>query len=141
MGQPSQILRIGVEGGKASAVFAENRGQIDANWSADGQKMVFGYMAGAANLSISLLDLKAQKVTTIPGSEGLFSPRWSPDGRYIAALSPDFTKVMLFDFKTQQWSTWLAEPAELRSIIRCGRATASRFISTTWLRMRNRFAK
>jgi Tol biopolymer transport system component len=110
-GQPSQIMRIGVEGGKASAVFAENRGQIDANWSADGQKMVFGYMAGAANLSISLLDLKAQKITTIPGSEGLFSPRWSPDGRYLAALSPDFTKVMLFDFKTQQWSTWLTEPA------------------------------
>jgi WD40 repeat protein len=41
----------------------------------------------------------------------LFSPRLSPDGRYIAALSPDFTKVMLFDFQTHQWSTWLTEPA------------------------------
>jgi len=110
-GQPSQIMLIGVGGGKATPVYSENRGQIDANWSADGQKMVFGYMAGAANLSISLLDLKAQKVTTIPGSEGLFSPRWSPDGRYIAALSPDFTKVMLFDFQTQKWSTWLMEAA------------------------------
>jgi Tol biopolymer transport system component len=110
-GQPSQIMLIGVGGGKATPVYAENRGQIDANWSANGQKMVFGYMVGAANLSISLLDLKAQKVTTIPGSEGLFSPRWSPDGRYIAALSPDFTKVMLFDFQTQKWSTWLTEAA------------------------------
>jgi len=110
-GQASQIMLIGVGGGKATPVYAENRGQIDANWSANGQKMVFGYMVGGANLSISLLDLKAKKVTTIPGSEGLFSPRWSPDGRYIAALSPDFTKVMLFDFQTQKWSTWLTEAA------------------------------
>jgi Tol biopolymer transport system component len=110
-GQPSQIMLVSVHGGGTSPVFAENRGQIDANWSADGQKMVFGYVVGATNLSISLLDLKAHKVTTIPGSEGLFSPRLSPDGRYIAALSPDFTKVMLFDFQTRQWSTWLTEPA------------------------------
>jgi len=57
-------------------VFAENRGQIDVNWSADGPKMVFGYVVGTANLSIRLLDLKAQKVTGIPGSEGLISPCW-----------------------------------------------------------------
>jgi Tol biopolymer transport system component len=110
-GQPSQIKLMSLRGGSSSPVFAENRGQIDANWSADGQKMIFGYVVGATNLSISLLDLKAHTLTTIPGSEGLFSPRLSPDGRYIAALSPDFTKVMLFDFQTRQWSTWLTEPA------------------------------
>jgi len=110
-GQPSQILLISNEGGKASPVFAEDRGQIDANWSADGKKMMLGYVHGAANLSISLLDLSTHATKTIPGSEGLFSPRWSPDGRYIVALSPDFTKVMLFDFQTQKWTTWLNEPA------------------------------
>ena len=47
----------------------------------------------------------------IPGSDNLFSPRWSPDGRYVAALSPDFTRVMLFDFKTRKWSTWFSESA------------------------------
>ena len=110
-GQPSQILLMSIAGGKASPVFAEDRGQIDANWSADGKKMMFGHVHGTSNLSISLLDLAAHSVTTIPGSEGLFSPRWSPDGRYIVALSPDFTKVMLFDFQTQKWTTWLNEPA------------------------------
>jgi WD40 repeat protein len=62
-------------------------------------------------MQIRVLDLKIHKVSEIAGSEGLFSPRWSPDGRYIAALSPDFTKVMLFDFQTQKWTNWLTEAA------------------------------
>lgn len=110
-GQSTQILLIGVEGGKAKPVYAEKRGQIDTNWSADGQRMIFGYVVGAANLSISMLDTKTHKVSKIPGSDGLFSPRWSPDGRYIAALSPDNTTVMLFDFQTQKWTTWFTEAA------------------------------
>jgi hypothetical protein len=60
------FVRIGEHGGKSSPVFAENRGQIDANWSADGQRMVFGYVVGATNLNISLLDLKAHKLVTPP---------------------------------------------------------------------------
>jgi len=110
-GQPSQIVLIGPEGGKASPVYGENHGQIDANWSADGQRMIYGYVFGTPDMSINMLDLKAHKITKIAGSDGLFSPRWSPDGRYLVALSQDFTKVMLFDFKTQQWSTWFTEPA------------------------------
>jgi putative flippase GtrA len=38
------------------------------------------------------------------------SPRWSPDGRFLAALSTDSQKLLLFDFKTQKWTNWLSEP-------------------------------
>jgi Tol biopolymer transport system component len=110
-GQPSQIMVIGADGGKATSVYAENHGQIDANWSADGKRMAYGYVFGTPDMSVNMLDLKSHKITKIAGSDGLFSPRWSPDGRYLVALSVDFTKVMLFDFKTQQWSTWFTEPA------------------------------
>ena len=62
-------------------------------------------------LNIQILDLKTHKTVTVPGSDGLFSPRWSPDGRYIAALSPDLNTVKLFDFKSQKWSDWLTAAA------------------------------
>ena len=32
------------------------------------------------------MDLNSRQISTIPDSEGFYSPRWSPDGRYIAAL-------------------------------------------------------
>jgi eukaryotic-like serine/threonine-protein kinase len=53
---------------------------------------------------MNVLDVKTHGVSTIPGSAGLYSPRWSPDGRYIAALPSDSRSVTLFDFKTQKWS-------------------------------------
>ncbi len=99
-------------GGESKEMFPESGSQIDANWSSDGSRLMFGdFNKDAAGLSVRVLDFKTQKIETIPGSNGVFSPRWSPDGQYIAALSPDNTTLMLFDFQTQKWVTWLKETA------------------------------
>ena len=56
-------------------------------------------------------DLRSKRVTSLPGSAGLFSPRWSPDGRYIAAITTDEGyKLMLFDFVTQKWTQVFGSP-------------------------------
>ena len=111
-GESWKLFLVPVGGGTPQAVVAENGSQIDANWSADGSRLMFGdFRNDVGGLSIRLLDFKTQKIETIPGSQGLFSPRWSPNGRYIAALSPDNTTLKLFDFQTQKWTNWLAEPA------------------------------
>jgi len=99
------------QGGNPETVLEEARSQIDANWSPDGTQIMFGYLHAESGINIRVLNVKSHQGTNVPGSEGLFSPRWSPGGRYIAALSPDFTKVMLFDYRAQKWSNWLTEPA------------------------------
>jgi len=56
-------------------------------------------------MSLTSIDLRTRRVTAIPGSEGLFSPRLSPDGRFILAMSyPGQSKLMLFDLGKQTWS-------------------------------------
>jgi Tol biopolymer transport system component len=55
--------------------------------------------------AVYLLNLQTRKVTEIPGSTGLFSPRFSPDGRYIAAIRLDQKALLLFDRTQQQWTT------------------------------------
>lgn len=107
-----KLSLISAEGGDSHEVLPENGSQIDANWSPDSERLMFGdYNRDAAGLNIRILDFKTHKIATIPGSQGLFSPRWAPDGKHIAALSPDSTTLMLFDFDSQKWSTWLKEPA------------------------------
>jgi len=111
-GESWKLHIVAANGGAPRPIAKESGSQIDANWSTDGQQLMFGdYSRDGGSINIRLLDFKTGKLTTIPGSQGLFSPRWSPDGKHIAALSPDNTTLMLFDFGTQKWSTWLKESA------------------------------
>jgi Tol biopolymer transport system component len=111
-GKPSKLSVIPAGGGTPKDILVENRSQIDANWSSDGKRIMFGsFVHDTDVIYIRVVDLKTGQVVNVPGSEGLFSPRWSPDRRYIVALSSDMNKVMLFDYQTEKWTTWLTEPA------------------------------
>ena len=43
------------------------------------------------------------KVQIIPGSNNFRTARWSPDGKYIAALRWQTRQLMLYSLQTQQW--------------------------------------
>jgi len=111
-GRPLQTFLISAQGGAPQQMLAEDRPQLDATWSPEGKKIAFGRDGASVSegQTISILDLDTHRVSTVPDSQDLFSPRWSPDGRYLAALKLDSTKLLLFDFKTQKWSDWITEP-------------------------------
>ena len=108
-GQPWKLYVVAADGGSSQMLMGEVRNEADPDWSSDGNSVVFGrlpeYMAeDSTPKAIQILDLKTKAVSTLPGSAGLFSPRWSPDGRYIAAMPLDQRKLMIFDLSTRQWS-------------------------------------
>ena len=109
VGQPTKILLVSAQGGAAQEMLAEHLPQIDPGWSPDGKQMVFGRWP-MENSTIQLRDLSSKQVSIIPGSKGLYSPRWSPDGRYLAALSVNQKKIVIFDFEKQTWSDWVTVP-------------------------------
>ena len=76
---------------------------MDVGWSSEGNQLIFGMPSAALNPAISLLNLNTHERLTLPGSKGLFSPRWSPDGQYIAALTADGGTLRLFEVATQKW--------------------------------------
>ena len=93
-------------GGSPQRLLPEDSGQqIDPSWSPDGRKMIFSTGGrGEQETSIRILDLGSHQITTLPGSVGMFSPRWSPDSQFIEADSADCTTIYIFDIKTQRWS-------------------------------------
>ena len=64
-------------------------------------------------LELNVVDSDSGRVSVVAGSENLFSPRWSPDGAYIAAMTEDSKKLMLFNFKTQKWTEWIGESGNI----------------------------
>jgi len=108
-GKPWKAYLISAEGGAPQQLTAEERREIDPGWAPDGKTLVFGDHDAK---KILLLDLSTRRISTLPGSEGLFSPRWSPDGRYILALPAGLmNKLLLFDFTTQKWAELSQLPA------------------------------
>jgi Tol biopolymer transport system component/DNA-binding winged helix-turn-helix (wHTH) protein len=114
-----QTYLIDASGGKAEALLDEARNAADPGWSADGNSLVFGRepdLMGkeSGSHTLQIINLFTHRIEEIPNSEGLFSPRWSPDGRWILALSLNQKSVMLYDVALHHWqrlaSTSAADP-------------------------------
>jgi Tol biopolymer transport system component len=78
--------------------------QLDPNFSPDGTKIIYANESNDPSSAIHILDLATHKISDVPGSQGLYSPRWSPDGRYITAFSADSKTLLLIDSRTQKWT-------------------------------------
>lgn len=107
-GKPWKIYVIPAEGGTPREVTAGQQNQGDPTWTSRGDGIFFAGMpwleyAKVPGPNIHLVDLKTSQVSDLPGSEDLFSPRCSPDGRYVAALSADSTKLMLYSLDDKSW--------------------------------------
>src|SRR5712672_3509893 len=105
-----KIYLLSSSGGSPEVLSQTNTSEADATWTPDGKSIVFGKtdkidIFSNANVAIYRLDLKTRRVSSIPGTDGLFSPRVSPDGRYISALTFGQTKLMLFDTNANRWSS------------------------------------
>jgi eukaryotic-like serine/threonine-protein kinase len=108
-GKPWQLYLVSARGGSVQQLIADQRDQADPSWSPDGRSLAFGGQAVSEKdapsvNAIRLLDLQTRRVTVVPGSEGLWSPRWSPKGDRLAAMSNDGTELLVYNFNTHAWT-------------------------------------
>jgi Tol biopolymer transport system component len=115
-----RLYVVSAQGGSPKTVLPmDNRwASVSGDWRTDGRQIVLDVQdtATGGESTIRILDLESGQLSTIAGSEGLIEPRWSADGRYIAALNPKKKQVFLYDCKLLKW-TVLAEanfPSTLR---------------------------
>ncbi len=99
-----KLYTISTDGGTPRQMIPENSAQEwDPTWSPDGMRIAFGGPPTDPDDTIQSLDVRTNQVSTIQGSKGLFSARWSPDGRYLVAMPFASRSLMLFDFASQKW--------------------------------------
>ena len=101
-GKPWTVYVISSNGGSPQP-YSDLPWATDAAWSADGKTLAYGVNSAAGKSSIQLVDVATRKNSQLAGSDGIFAPRWSPNGRYIVGISSDNAKLLLYDTKSQQW--------------------------------------
>jgi len=109
------ICILSADGGNPEPVTSGD----DPEWSLDGETLLFSAHDTTeenAVWSLQRFELKTRRVSQLPASEGLRAPAFSPDGRYVAAISASpANRLMLFDVRSQRWTelaraTWLHVP-------------------------------
>jgi Tol biopolymer transport system component/predicted Ser/Thr protein kinase len=132
-GRPYKIYIVSVDGGTPRQATSGGQNECDPTWAPDGNSLAFGgvpWAEASGSTAIHVLDIAAQRVTTLPGSDGFFAPRWSPDGRYLVAKPTDAQKLFLFDVKNQKWSELASLPPNYYSWSRDGKFVYFDVLST-----------
>jgi Tol biopolymer transport system component/DNA-binding winged helix-turn-helix (wHTH) protein len=88
--QPWRIYLVDAAGGTPRPGCPGDCGpQEDLTWAPDGRTIIYAIPTEryySQDVYLRVLDLETGTVTKFPGSERLYSPRWSPDGSILAAV-------------------------------------------------------
>jgi Tol biopolymer transport system component len=108
-GKPFEVYVVPSSGGRAEQPMPGNHFGADPNWSPDGNELLIGRyateVAPGEPLNLQILNLRTHEMSKVPGSDDMWSPRWSSDGRHILAIRRGGGWLMLYDSETQKWST------------------------------------
>jgi serine/threonine protein kinase/Tol biopolymer transport system component len=112
--QPGQLWKdfvISAEGGNPEPFPPEPLTQATPDWMPSGDALIYSRTWEAKNPELRLFDLRSGQSEKIPGTEGLYDPIWSPDGRYLAVVDANASDhLLLVDLKSGK-RTQVAGPA------------------------------
>jgi Tol biopolymer transport system component/DNA-binding winged helix-turn-helix (wHTH) protein len=97
------IALVSPQGSAPETLYQYTMRSQDPTWDPDQKSVVFSRLETNGSSAIYCIDLQTKNLSLIPGSEGLFSPRVSPDGRYISALRLDDSGLLLLDRHANRW--------------------------------------
>jgi Tol biopolymer transport system component len=92
---------ISMDGGPPQRVVEKDA--VAANWSPDGNLLVFTNFRDGAHPELQFLDLRTGKRSVVPGSQDLLGGQWVSEDTLVATTN-NVSKLVIFDVRTQKWS-------------------------------------
>jgi len=82
--KPFSVYTISVDGDSPKRSVPGDRDTSDPTWSPNGESLLFGRYPSdeppdVGPMDLEIVDLQTHAISKVPGSEQLWSPRWSPD--------------------------------------------------------------
>jgi tricorn protease-like protein len=132
-----KIYVVSADGGSPEQVTPDEA-LLDPTWSPDESFLAYSSDDSDLHSAVHLVDLRTHHISTVPGSEGLFSPDWSRDGRFLFAISHKLQnshKLLMYTFATRKWEQLLLAKSISRRVLttrRCCEAANTYTFSISW---------
>ena len=106
-GERMRVYTISRDGGVPQPI-TERGHEMNPSWSPDSSELLFSdfpfFGLDPKQISVHIVHRSTGATTDVPGSSGLISPEWSPNGKYLAAMRLDGHHVELFNTQTKTWT-------------------------------------
>jgi Tol biopolymer transport system component len=101
----SRIYSVPVEGGAPIELAGGEYPSGLPEWTPDGTAVVFAVpLEAGSSAGLYVCDFKTHATRRLAGSEGYSEPSWSPDGRMLAAVTEDSSRLVVFDQQSEGWT-------------------------------------
>jgi Tol biopolymer transport system component/DNA-binding winged helix-turn-helix (wHTH) protein len=116
--EPGQVWKdylISAQGGNPDPFPEEAASQSSPDWVPDRDALTYSRDNAAANHALYIFDRRSGHTEKIAGSEGLYGPLWSPNGRFLMAVDVPADRLVLVDLTSGkrtpiaasvQWPAW-----------------------------------
>jgi DNA-binding winged helix-turn-helix (wHTH) protein/Tol biopolymer transport system component len=100
-----KISAVSPDGGPVHDLVSESFSVYAPSWSPDSGKFLYAADPDdSTHTGVFVYDCNTKHSRKIPGSEGLWKSRYSPDGKFVVSVSGDNKSVHLFDVSSQKWT-------------------------------------
>ena len=101
-----KIYTIPADGGVPEKLMGGGDREGFPSWTPDDLSIAFSYYNPEKphNEGIHVVDLATRKISIMPGTQRFSLPSWSPDGRYLVAMTQQPARMMLYSVETKTWT-------------------------------------
>ncbi len=100
----SRLYVVPASGGQPQVLVAEKVSVEVPQWAPDRSAVVYTSADPATGRShLYVVNRKSGERKMIAGSQGFRNTRWSPDGKYLAAVGDDDSRIALLNWSSGEW--------------------------------------
>jgi Tol biopolymer transport system component len=99
------VYMVSAAGGAPQQLTPDAMDGVAPSWFPDGKSIAFNnFPYPNKPFRIHVIDLATRRISDMPGADRYYIPSWSPDGKYMVAMAPDPSRMVLYSARTKTWT-------------------------------------